>query len=119
MGYFPGPKIGFGGNEARQVMRDWGSNGRNGKYIIKNDSFDYEKALSKLSIPVLVISIKGDTLAPPKASQYLYHKFSEQTSVQHEMLDATDTQKKSLTHFNWAKHPNTFWKIVENWKKEI
>ncbi|MEM6802505.1 MAG: alpha/beta fold hydrolase [Bacteroidota bacterium] len=73
-GYFPGKRLGFGGREARTVLRDWGVNGKEGIYAPKGSTFDYEAALKKFDQPLLAMSLEGDDFAPKLAVAGLVHK---------------------------------------------
>ncbi len=118
IGHFPGIKIGFGGKEARTVMKDWCNNALNGKYEISNSDFDYENALHKLSKPVLSISVENDTLATKRAVENLYKKFNASSTISHVHLNAGETGIAPLNHFSWAKEPAYFTNVVKNWTQE-
>jgi predicted alpha/beta hydrolase len=47
LGYFPGRVIGFGGREARTVMKDWTHNLKTGSYKLTTSIFDYDSALKE------------------------------------------------------------------------
>lgn len=115
LGYFPGKKLGFGGTEAKTVMRDWSEQSRTGKYIVKNDSFDYESGLAKLVKPLLVISFQQDNFAPQKAVMHLLDKFKSNTNRQYEYLKTDDNRNDNFSHFNWAKKPRSIVEIINEW----
>lgn len=115
LGYFPGKKLGFGGTEAKTVMRDWSRQARTGKYIVSGSSFDYEAALAKLKIPVLAISIQGDTFAPREAIENLYQKYHSSTPIHHHHLSPEEAGIPKLNHFNWARQPSGVVKLVQSW----
>ena len=112
LGYFPGKKVGFGGLEAKSVMRDWSQQARTGKYILANDTFDYEDGLNQLDIPVLAISFASDNFAPKKAVQHLLGKFKNKNRIHH--VDLPKDLK--FSHFNWVKKHE---KVVELIKEKI
>lgn len=118
IGYFPGTKIGFAGKEARTVIKDWSYNARNGEYKLTNSDFDYEKALKQLNKPVISISIDNDYLASRKAVENLYEKFNPKSSISHLHLTSKETGISPLNHFNWAKKPEYFSRIIEKWWNE-
>ena len=103
VGYFPGKTIGFGGREARNVMKDWSSTIRSGLYEPSGSNFDYESAMAQLQTSVLAISIQGDSLAPKQAVQNLLNKFHPETSILHDHVDGHTPTGAKLTHFNWAR----------------
>lgn len=113
-GYFPGKKVGFGGMEARTVIKDWSNQSRTGIYSLKNDDFNYEKALSELNIPVLAISYQGDGLCPKGAVDHLLDKM-ESATVDHIHLEKSDPRNEGFNHFNWAKKPRNIVEIIKGW----
>ena len=118
MGYFPGNVIGFGGKEARHVMKDWGNNALTGKYKLTNSEFDYENSLKDLIIPLVTISIENDELASKKAVENLYKKFNPVSTIKHFHLTSDQTGVVSLNHFNWAKKPEYFIDVIKDWVLE-
>jgi len=115
LGYFPGKKIGFGGLEAKGVIKDWSQQARSGKYILAPNDFDYEAALKKLKIPVLALSFQSDTLAPQKAVQHLCSKLGNQDLVKHLHLLNSDTRNDHFSHFNWVKKSDNIITIIAEW----
>lgn len=118
LGFFPGKHIGFGGLEAKSVMRDWSRQARTGKYRLKKDNFDYENALNKLDIPVLAISFSGDAYAPQKAVKNLLEKFTASKNVVHLHLKKENPHNDNYNHFNWAKKPFLLVDAVNKWLKK-
>ncbi|MBI1288785.1 MAG: alpha/beta fold hydrolase [Flavobacteriales bacterium] len=118
VGYFPGKKVGFGGTEAKSLIGDWSRQSRTGNYILKNDSFDYEKALSEVEIPVLALSYQGDSLSPVGAVEHLLDKLSY-AQKEHIHLEKNDPRNDGYNHFNWAKKPKNVVGIVNNWLERI
>ncbi|MFK7771709.1 MAG: alpha/beta fold hydrolase [Saprospiraceae bacterium] len=115
LGYFPGKKMGFGGTEAKTVMRDWSSQSRTGKYIFKNNDFNFEEALEKVTIPILAISFQADTFAPQKAVEHLMGKFGERANKEYVYLKNNDLRNENFSHFNWVKKPKEIVRIIEKW----
>jgi len=114
MGYFPGKKVGFGGTEARTVIKDWSSQSRTGVYQLANDDFDYEKALSELETPILALSYQGDNLSPKGAVQHLLGKMTS-AKTEHIHLEKDDPRNDGFNHFSWAKKPDSIVDIVKDW----
>lgn len=115
LGYFPGKKIGFGGLEAKTIMRDWSSQARTGKYKVKNDDFDFESALKKVNIPILIISFQADTFAPRKAVEHLISKFDDQAKKEYIYLKNDDPRNEKFGHFDWTKKPKKIIDVIEKW----
>ncbi|MEL6252753.1 MAG: alpha/beta fold hydrolase, partial [Bacteroidota bacterium] len=120
VGYFPGKQVGFGGREARTVMRDWGINGTKGIYQPTGSTFDYEEALKKFSTPVLAMSLEGDSFAPQNAVGRLVSKLGpDSQNKKYRHISAQEAGMEKLTHFNWAKEPGFFVKTVGEWVEDL
>jgi predicted alpha/beta hydrolase len=117
MGYFPGKKIGFGGIEAKSMIRDWSRQSRTGVYKLKNDAFDYESVLRELKKPILSISYEGDSLAPKGAVDHMLGKMSAANS-EHLHLSKSDPRNDGYNHFNWAKKPKKLVSVIHDWLQE-
>ncbi len=115
-GHFPGKKLGFGGREAQQVMKDWSFNALKGIYQPKNDPFDYEKAMKNCEKTITAISIKGDDMAPYDAVENLISKFKNSKNKKHIVFESNDPNIDKLNHFNWVKFPNL---ILEKLKTQL
>ena len=118
IGYFPGIKIGFGGKEARTVMKDWCYTALHGKYKLAYSTYDYEQSLQELSKPILSISVENDYLASKLAVENLYRKFNTTSAIEHVHLSSNETNIEPLTHFSWAKQPSYFANLVTNWTRQ-
>ncbi len=114
MGYLPGKQVGFGGLEARTVIKDWSRQARNGYYVLANDLTDYEAELAKLEIPVMAVSMQGDYLAPAKAVNHLLGKMKG-ANIEHLHLKKDDPRNDGYNHFNWAKKPTKLVGVVSEW----
>lgn len=104
LGHFPGQRIGFGGREARGVMKDWLHVAHTGRYEPAGSRFDYEAALGRLALPVLALNFKADSWAPEAAARYLLDKLPRSAREQWTWGDA-DTGGQHLDHFSWTKKP--------------
>ena len=104
LGHFPGQRIGFGGREARGVMKDWLHVARTGRYEPAGSRFNYEAALGRLALPVLALNFKADSWAPEAAARYLLDKLPGCAREQWTWGDA-DTGGQHLDHFSWTKKP--------------
>lgn len=113
VGYFPGTRLGFGGIEARQVIKDWARNARTGRYEIANSPHRFEELLGEVRTPVLAISFEDDDLAPKRAVQNLCRKL-KQAPLTHVHLNSSDPKKK-LGHFSWLREPKPIVFRIEEW----
>lgn len=72
LGYFPGHRVGFGGREAKTLIRQWAKAARSGRYAWGD--FDGEQALASWSGPTLAIPLAGDVWAPREAMAHTLDK---------------------------------------------
>jgi len=114
VGYFPGERLGFAGNEPAGQMRDWVHSALTGRYEPVDAALDYEQALARLSMPVLAITFASDTYAPYAACQRLLKKMPG-ARVEHH--DFTDQQmgESPIGHFRWAKNPDGLLPTLSQW----
>jgi predicted alpha/beta hydrolase len=89
------PGWGFGGRQARGVIRDWGYTARHGRFP-RLDGTDAEAALTAVRTPVLAISVDRDQFTPPGTLDHLCRKL---TAAPIERVHLTG----GLDHFSWAR----------------
>jgi predicted alpha/beta hydrolase len=102
LGYFPGRRLGFGGTEARTVMLDWSRQVLTGGYRLRGATFDYDTALGRVQLPVLGLSIAGDTWAPPPAMEHLLRKMPAARASARVLAPRPG---EALDHFRWVRRP--------------
>jgi predicted alpha/beta hydrolase len=100
VGFFPGSRLGFVGNEAAQVMRDWTRQVRTGKYRPRASTDDFEQLLANLRMPVLAIAIARDRLAPEGAIAHLRAKLR---SADVDSWTYAPTRPSRSPHFGWVR----------------
>jgi predicted alpha/beta hydrolase len=93
LGVWPG--WGFGGRQARGVIRDWGYTARHGRFP-RLDGTDAEAALTAVRTPVLAISVDREQFTPPATLDHLCRKL---TAAPIERVHLTG----GLDHFSWAR----------------
>ena len=102
-GALPGRAVGFGGNEARSLIRDWARTGLSGRYAAAGLDTDLEAALSTIHVPIHAAVLHDDWLAPEASLRFLLGKLaSAGESVT--ILDA-QTLGTRADHFAWMKQP--------------
>jgi predicted alpha/beta hydrolase len=114
MGYFPGHKLGFGGRQPKNLMKDWTQEGLKGHYKIQNCNKDYNHLLAELALPVLMISLSGDLLVPKSSANALAKRMTKAKLTQVE-LKADRYGLKSFNHFKWARKPDPVLDTVDQW----
>lgn len=103
-GALPGRAIGFGGREARGVMRDWARSGLSGRYAADGLSVDLESALSALHAPVDAVRLSEDWLVPEGSLHHLTGKMPRSTL--HATVIDRDMLGVGADHFTWLRHPD-------------
>lgn len=104
VGYFPGRKLGFGGREARSVMKDWAYNARTGNYRLSGSQQSYIPFQTINDLNVMSVNFDDDELAPVSATNQLLAKINARTTYQI-CLGAADIGRSSAGHFNWLRSP--------------
>lgn len=103
-GHFPGRQLGFGGSEARGLMRDWARSGRSGRYSVDGMGEDFETLLGALTLPVLALRLRDDWLGPAASLDWLLGKMPHALpSIQ--VIASSDLAGSRADHFAWMKAP--------------
>lgn len=75
VGYFPGKRIGFATREARTVMRDWSRLVLDGRFRLAGwKGEDIEEAISRISLPILSITLEKDVFVPVNVAEHMLAK---------------------------------------------
>ncbi|HEV2621168.1 MAG TPA: alpha/beta fold hydrolase [Frateuria sp.] len=111
-GHFPGRRIGFGGNEARGVIRDWARSGRTGRYAVQGLG-DLEVGMASFGGAVLALRLRDDWLGPAASLEWLLGKLPG-AQVTRELLTPQDLQAKA-DHFSWMKAPQSVAARIADW----
>jgi len=102
VGYLPGRRIGFGGNEARGVISDWAATGRTGNYGGQDIDEDLERLLAIQRAPVLALRMTGDWLVPAASLDFLLGKMPDAQALAEVLAGRPGTD---AAHFGWMKQP--------------
>jgi predicted alpha/beta hydrolase len=114
LGYLPGRRLGFGGNEARGVIADWSRSGRTGRYAARGMPVDFEQQLAALPLPVLALRLRDDWLAPLSSLNWLLEKMPQ--AVLHVDVVAPDRLAgQAADHFTWMKVPDSVAAQLARW----
>ncbi len=116
VGHFPGYFFGFAKREARTAIGDWARAVRTGKFILANDSFDYQRGKFLYTDRIVAISIQDDWLAPRRAVEFTLGQFQNAKLIKHVELSCEKNTEQTLTHFNWVKYPE---RIIDTILKNI
>jgi predicted alpha/beta hydrolase len=112
-GYLPGRRIGFGGNEARGVIRDWARSGRRGRYAAAGMPVDFERRLATLTLPILALRPGNDWLAPAASLEWLLAKMPR--SPRAVVALGADTLGAAADHFSWMRAPSPVADRIAAW----
>ncbi len=102
-GVLPGRRLGFGGNEARSLIRDWARVGLCNHYAADGMSADLEAGLRRISAPTTAVILEDDWLAPRGSMRALLQKMPTAPHTLH-ALGARDLGT-AADHFQWMKSP--------------
>lgn len=98
LGWWPG--WGFGGVQARGVIRDWAYTARTGRFP-RIDGVDAEAALAGIRTPVLAVSVDGDDLTPPVLLDHLCAALPA-APIRREHYTTAEAGA-ALDHFRWVR----------------
>jgi predicted alpha/beta hydrolase len=114
VGHLPGRRIGFGGNEARQLIDDWARTGRTGRYAAAGMPVDFEALLGRLELPILGLRMHDDWLVPPASLSWLLGKMPRSPNAQ-QVITADELGNDKADHFGWMKTPEAVAVHVAQW----
>jgi predicted alpha/beta hydrolase len=103
-GSLPGRRIGFGGEGARGVIRDWSRSGLTGRYAAADLAVDLELALQRVALPIRAVRMAHDWLAPLSSLQALLAKMPEARTEIATLEVAAEHVRAD--HYHWMKHPS-------------
>jgi predicted alpha/beta hydrolase len=114
LGYFPGRRLGFGGTEARTVVKDWAYAVRTGQYAPKNADCNYEELMHAIIAPVLAISFCDDRFSPKKAVDNFCSKMSA-ADITRWHLAPGQIGRKAMGHMGLLRPPELLVEIISDW----
>jgi predicted alpha/beta hydrolase len=114
VGWLPGRRVGFGGNEARGVIGDWARTGRTGRYAGRGIDMDLEAALRRQHRPVLALRLRDDWFGPEASLDFLLGKMPE-APRRVEVIAPEDIAGAPADHFAWMKVPTDIARRVAGW----
>jgi len=103
-GSLPGRRIGFGGNEARGVMRDWAGTATSGHYRAPGVG-DLEPGMAASGVAIRAALFEQDWLAPRGSLDYLVSKFPQARTRELRSFDAAKLGV-AADHFAWMAAPD-------------
>lgn len=112
-GYYPGKRVGFGGNEARSMIADWARSARTGRYRPRGVATDLEAGLRNLQLAVLAVPMADDHLVPERSLDALLAKLSG-CRISKRLISAASGAPEA-DHYRWMKDPRATAAAVEAW----
>lgn len=103
-GALPGRRIGFGGTEARGLIRDWGRSALSGRYAVDGLDVDFEAALATISVPVRAALLREDWMAPESSLRMLLSKLPA-SPLELAKFGTGTPQGAEARHFAWMRDP--------------
>lgn len=116
LGHFPGDWVGFGAREASTQMRDWARFARNGHLAFGEPRRDHTTALAACDLPLLAVSLDGDTMAP-RATVDGLGAMMPTTTLTRVHLDEPGNREQ-LHHLCWARDPRLVTPHISAWLAE-
>ncbi|GAB4101414.1 alpha/beta fold hydrolase [Micromonospora taraxaci] len=98
LGVWPG--WGFGGRQARGVIRDWAHTARTGRFP-RLDGTDTEAAVRAVRTPVLAVSVDDDQFTPHETMDYLCAKLTGDPVTRERYT--VERAGAPLDHFTWVR----------------
>lgn len=116
LGYFPGDRLGFGGREARRLMRDWRKMVPDNRYHADGIAADLDAAVAGYAGAVLCVRGDADSMAPEPATEAVLDKLARAT-IRREVL-RSDPPDFRADHFRWAREPDPAADLIARWLRE-
>lgn len=116
VGWLPGRRVGFGGNEARGVISDWARTGRSGRYAGRGMATDLEAALRRQQAPVFAQRLRDDWFGPEASLAFLLGKMPE-ASQRTDVITPEDLAGAPADHFAWMKVPSEIARRLAGWMR--
>jgi predicted alpha/beta hydrolase len=107
------PGWGFGGRQARGVIRDWAHSARTGRYP-RLSGVDVEAGLRLVTTPVLAVDMAGDRYTPPGTVSRLLDKLSGAPVTRERYAPGA-----VIDHFRWAKHGGELANRIAAWARSL
>lgn len=100
LGYFPGSRLGFGGNQGQTLMRQWSRFLASGSLAVAHwRDDDWRRRLRQLPVPLRAIHVPGDGYAPKASIGHLLTEVGSRSPVE------TADVEGAPGHFGWLKMP--------------
>lgn len=112
-GFWPGDRLGFGGRQPRTLVREWAAFARTGR--LAPGGRPVEAGLRGVSLPVLVVDLDGDDLAPPAAVDALVSKLPSAQVERFTFAKGPGDPGRPVSHFSFARSPELIGERIAEW----
>jgi len=112
--WYPGQRLGFGGDQPRRLMADWRYNALTGRYRCAGSRISYEAALQNVMLPVLSVELRDDPVAPAGAVEELLGKLAA-CPIERRQIDGVLADAPWRRHFSWARQPDEVIAAIARW----
>nr|WP_240945448.1 alpha/beta fold hydrolase [Rhodococcus sp. HNM0569] len=112
-GFWPGDRVDVGGfgRQAKTLIADWARFARTGRIAPSGADIDYEERISRLTLPVLSITVEGDDMAPEGSVRALLSKLPN--------ADVTRWHEPApLGHNGWIRGSEAVVDRVTEWLRD-
>lgn len=113
LGYWPGQRFGFGGVQPRTLVREWSAFARTGR--LEPAGQDIAARLSRLNLPVLVIDLDNDGLAPPRSVDALVSLLPGADVERWQFAKGQGAPGRPVDHYSFARSPEVIGERVAEW----
>ncbi len=119
--WYPGRRLGFGGDQPRRLMRDWSVNATTGRYSIAGDPMGprgRQAVLDTVSLPVLALCVSGDAVAPRRAAEELL-TFIPSARPTHCEIAGVPAHNPWRRHFSWVREAAQASVAIAQWLRGL
>ncbi len=102
VGHFPGARVGFGGREARRLVREWARLQIAERTDFAGSTIDYPTRLAEARTPALSLGFEDDAWWPPRYAERLVELAGGPAELQR-LTPAELGVDGPIGHFGWAK----------------
>ena len=116
--WYPGRRLGFGGNQPRRLMADWTHAALHGRYRSVADGRSLEAESSRNSTAVLAIRVRGDLIAPREAVESLTSRFDFGVLTRIAVAPVPGTSGFGR-HFAWVRQSGAMVDAIASWSDQV
>lgn len=113
LGYWPGTRLGFGGTQSKTLMLEWAAFGRTGR--LAPGGRDIAPGLAHRDLPLLVVDLDNDTLAPPSAVDGLVAMFAGAHVERFAFAKEPGDPGRPVDHYSFARSPEIIGERIATW----